>query len=141
MIPAVNVNFIAVFVAAIASMIIGFVWYSPFAFGKMWMGEMGISAKKVADKKKKQNMPVTLGISFIAALVMAYVLAHIISYAQAKTVLEGAQAGFWLWLGFVATTMLSSVLFGGKSVKLFIINSAHYLVVLLVMGAILTVRV
>ena len=140
MVPIANVNFIAVLVAAIVMMVLGFVWYSQFAFGKMWMGEAGTNAKSMADKKKmKQNM--TFGIMFIATLVMAYVLAHIVSYTQAKTVLEGAQAGFWVWLGFVAPTMLSAVLFSGKSVKLYIIDTAHVLVGLLVMGAILAVWV
>ena len=142
MVPVANVNLLAVLVAAIVMMVLGFVWYSQFAFGKMWMGEMGMSAKSMADKKKmKQNMPVTFGIMFIGTLVMAYVLAHIVSYTQAKTVLEGAQAGFWVWLGFVAPTMLSAVLFSGKSVKLYIIDTAHVLVGLLVMGAILAVWV
>ncbi len=137
MVPVANVNLLAVLVSAIVMMVLGFVWYSPLAFGKMWMGEMGINAKTMAEKKKKQNMPMTFGIMFIGTLVMAYVLAHIVSYTQAKTVLEGAQAGFWVWLGFVAPTMLSAVLFSGKSVKLYIIDTAHVLVGLLVMGAIL----
>ena len=45
--------------------------------------------------------------------------------------------GFWNWLGFVAPVTLGSVLWEGKSPKLWVLNNGYYLVSLIVMGVIL----
>ena len=97
-------------------MIIGFLWYSKMLFGATWMKLSGISEANM--KKANSNMPILYGTMFVASLVMAYVLAHFAKYAGAATLTDGAVAGFWAWLGFVATTMLSSSLFESKPIKL-----------------------
>lgn len=125
------VNFLAVLVAAIVSMVIGAVWYSPLVFGKIWMKLSGVMPKGGAVKSYL--------IGGISTLVTSYVLAHFIHFAEATTVVQGITAGFWLWLGFIATTTLSSVIWEGKPVKLYILNNAYSLVSLIVMGAILSV--
>ena len=119
-------------------MAIGAFWYSPLLFGKTWMKLSNMSPKQLEDAKKK-GMTKAYIISFISLLVMTYVLSHFVDYTEATTALEGATAGFWLWLGFIATIMLGRVLWEGKPVKLYVLNIAHYLVVLLIAGAILAV--
>lgn len=47
------------------------------------------------------------------------------------------QAGFWAWLGFVATIMLGMTLWEGKPFRLYLLNAGYQLLNLLVMGAIL----
>lgn len=66
------VNFSAVGVAAIASMVIGFLWYSPLLFAKPWMKYSKLDEKKL--KPAQKEMPKTYGISFIASLITASVL-------------------------------------------------------------------
>lgn len=132
-----SVNILAVVVAAVASMAVGFVWYSPMVFGKMWMGMMGKSAKDTAGMKKNSNMPMIMGVGYLSTLIMAYVLAVFIHIAGANTPTAGARVAFWAWLGFVATVTLGSVLWEKKPVQLYMLNAAHYLVALLVMGAVL----
>jgi len=51
---AIPINFLAVFGAAIVSMIIGSVWYGPL-LGKTWMKEIGMTPKKMTDDVKKRN--------------------------------------------------------------------------------------
>lgn len=135
-----SVNNVAVVAAAVVSMVIGAAWYSPLLFGRLWMKLSGITEKSIAEAKKK-GMAKSYAIGFLAVLVMSYVLAHFVDYLGATTIAAGMQAGFWLWLGFVATVMVNSFLWEGKPVKLYLLNIAHYLVVLLVMGAILAVWV
>lgn len=101
---------------------------------------MNLTPEKMEEAKKK-GMAKSYITMFIGLLVMSYVLAHFVDYAQATTVLGGLTAGFWLWLGFIATVMLGSVLWEGKPVTLYLINVAHYLAVLIVMGIILAVWV
>ena len=138
MVPVVNVNYLAVLVAAIASFLLGWLWHSPMLFGKMWMKLSNMDKKKI-DAAKKKGMGMPLFLQFVATVLMSYILAHFVSYTGAKTIVDGAILGIWVWLGFVATVMIGSVLWEGKPVKLFLINAGHVLVSLVVMGAILAV--
>ena len=126
------VNYVAIIVAAIANMVVGYLWYSKMLFGKAWMKLMG---KK--DMGKKDSMPMMMGAGYISSVVMAYVLAIFIQLNGATTPLAGAMAAFWPWLGFVATVTLGSVLWEGKSIQLWVLNAAHHLVGMAVMGAVL----
>ena len=136
MAPPVEINYLAVLVAAIASMALGFLWYGPL-FGNQWKKLMGFTDKSM-KAMKMTPMQAMIG-GFISTLIMSYILAHFIDYAQAATFADGAVAGTWLWLGFIATVQLGSVLWGGKPVKLYAINTLHYLVALIIMGGILAV--
>ena len=139
MLQLVNVNFVAVLAAAIASMVLGFLWYGPL-FGKKLAALMGWGKmNKAAMAKMKKAAGKGYAVTFITSLVMAYVLAHFVVYAGATTAMEGAQTGFWVWLGFVATIALGSVLWEGKPIKLYYLNAAYHLVNLAVMGAILVI--
>ena len=137
MIPIVNINYWAVLVAAIAGMVTGFLWYGPL-FGRMWMGMMNFDKKKMNEAKKK-GMGKTYVLAFVTSLIMSYVLAHFINYVQATTIFDGVVLGFWLWIGFFATTQLGMVLWEGKPVKLYVLNTLHHLVSLAVMASILAV--
>ncbi len=128
-----NVNFWAVLVAAIASYIIGSLWYSPVLFGKVWAYYMGLTPEKM----KASGMGKTYVGSFITTLVMAYVLAHFIILGGAGNVAAGAQIAFWIWLGFVATVAMGSIFWENKAKKLYLINVGYSLVSLVVMGVIL----
>ena len=131
-------NYLAVLVAAIASMAVGMVWYSPAAFGTAWLKALGWDEKQLKkEKKKQQNMVKTLGITFVCMLITSYVLSVALSYWQNPTVGVAAQVAFWLWLGFIATAQLPVYLFERRSLKLFAINAAHQLVYLLVTALVL----
>ena len=132
-------NLIAVLVSAVISMIVGSFWYSVL-FGKTWMKLSGITEKQIKEAKKK-GMTKSYVIMFISLLVMFYILGIFIEYSGASTAVQGSMIGFLIWLGFLATTMLSSVLWDNKPVKLYWINTLHYLVVLVIAGAILAVWV
>lgn len=135
----VSINYLAVLAAAVASMIVGFLWYGPL-FGKMWIKLMNFDKKKMEEAKKK-GMGKAYALTFLTSLIMSYVLAHFVDYLGAKTITDGIILGFWVWIGFLATTQIGSVLWEGKPVKLYLINAMHYLVTLAVMGAILAVWV
>ena len=135
MIPA-DVNFLAVLVAAVAYMVIGALWYSSLMFGNYWIKLMGLTDKKTQEMKKAANK--AYAFSTISALVMSYVLAVFIRIADISMLTEGLYLGFIVWLGFVATITLQSVVFEGKSKELFVLNNGYNLVGILVMAAILS---
>jgi len=66
------------------------------------------------------------------------VLAVFLKYLQATTIPEGLQVAFWVWLGFTATVQLSPVLWEGKPIKSWVLNTAYSLVSLLTAAVILT---
>lgn len=121
----------AVLAAGVASMVVGMIWYSPKVFGNKWMKLSGVKPSK------KQGMAVPMLLGFISSLVMAYILANVIVLATAGTWLDGATVGFWVWLGFMATLTLGSVIWERRPLDLYWLNNAHNLLSLLVMGAIL----
>lgn len=138
MIPDVSTNYLAVLVAAIVSMILGMFWFSPAVFGRSWMKLSKINEKDI-EKAKQKGMWKSYLIAFIATIVMAYVLAYLIELIGISTIKDGLWAGFFLWIGFVATTMIGMVLWEGKSWKLYFINVGFQLVSLLLMSVILAV--
>ena len=134
--PQITINYLTVLVTAVVSMALGALWYSPMLFGKLWMTLSGLNPQTM-DEAKKKGMAKSYVLAFVGTLVMSYVLAHIIGYTNAATIGAGLHVGFWAWLGFVAPVTLGGVLWEGKSWKLWWLNNAHYLVMLLVSGAIL----
>lgn len=130
-----DVNYLAILACGVASMIIGFVWYSKALFGNQWMKLAKISPDEM--NKANQNMFALYAPMFVASLVMAFVLAQFIFFASAITWMQGAIIGFWAWLGFVATIMLTGVIFERKPMQLYYIQAGYQLVTLVVMGAIL----
>jgi len=135
----VEINYMAVIVAAIVNMVLGYVWYGPL-FGKQWMALSGVMPQLDALGKPK-GMTKKMVIMFVGALVMAVTLFKFIAYAsgflQQSGAALGLSIGFCLWLGFIAPVTLSVVLWEGKSWKLWFLNNAYYVVLLLVNGAIL----
>lgn len=132
----IDVNYIAVLVAAIASMVVGYLWYGPI-FGKMWMSLSGITKEQIDAAKAKGGMGKNYAIAYVFAAVMAYVLAHFVNVWQVVDVAGAFQLTFWVWLGFIVTVMANSVLWERKPVKLYFLNIAHYLVAIFVMALVL----
>lgn len=69
-----NLNFIAIIAAALVPMSIGFLWYGPFLFQKIWMSETGITEEKL----KSRNMPLIFGVSFVCSFLIAFFLQFIV---------------------------------------------------------------
>ena len=133
-----SLNWLAILVAAIASIILGFVWYSPLLFARPWTREMGydLNDKAKMDEMRKRAGPAYAG-SFVAALLAAFTLALILHGMRAESLHFGLMASFHIWLGFVATVQFTGALFARQSMKLFATNTGYQLVCYLVMGTIL----
>ena len=135
-----GVNLWAVLVAAVATMPLGFLWYSPMLFANPWMKLMGYDPndKASAERMRKSAGPAYLG-SLIASVVSAFVLALFLHEMHVQSLEIGLLVGSHVWLGFVATVQLTGALFTKQSMKLFAINTGYQLVCYLAMSAILTV--
>jgi hypothetical protein len=134
-----QVNWIAVLLAAVASMVLGFAWYSPMLFGKPWMKLKGYTAEGL--KKEQKEMGKWYFVSFVLAVVSAFVLSHVMmlseNFYQYDSLTTGIMSAFWMWLGFVMPTQMTAMIFGDKKMKLFGIDTGYQLVSLIVMGIVL----
>jgi hypothetical protein len=129
-----QVNFLAIIVCAVVSMIVGTIWYGPL-FGKKWMKHFNFTKEEM--EKGKKDMPKTYGMMFAGTLATSYVLAVIVGMAPMHDMITGVVGAFWVWLGFIVAVKFSEVLFEKKSLEVFYIESGYYFVFLLVAGAIL----
>lgn len=132
--PSVEINLLAVLVAAVINMVVGTVWYMPSVFGKDWSKLVG---RKLEDMGKGEGAGVGYALTALGALIQAWILAHFVIYASANTVIKGAMVGLWLWVAFVAITQGVNTVFAGSRKKLWAINTGYFLVVLVINGALL----
>ena len=89
-----HLNLLAILAAAVSTMVVGFLWYSPTLFAKPWMREMGYDPD---DKARVQEMqksagPAYLG-SFIASLVTAFILAMFMHHMNVQNLEYGLLVG------------------------------------------------
>jgi hypothetical protein len=130
-----GVNYLSIALAAAAAFVFGGVWYGVLA--KPWMAAVGKTEQEV--KASGAPMAVLFLVTFIAQLVMAWVLAGIIGHLGPGqvTLRNGVISGGLAWLGFVATTMVVNHGFQGAKRALTVIDGGHWLGVLLIQGAII----
>ncbi len=129
----VQINYLAVLVCGVLSMIVGALWYGP-VFGKLWMKQYGYTEEDLA---RDFNPGKTYGLAVLGHIIMALVLAYMISLTNAQTISEGFRIAFSCWLGFIAATMFVNKLFSRKSYTLFFIDSAYQLVNMILFGILL----
>ena len=127
-----GINYLAVVLAAVAGFFVGWPWYMT--FGKAWARALG---KDPDNPPKPKPLPfIVLGVSL---LLMAWVLAGVIGHLGKNQVTfsNGVISGLFIWAGFVVTTMGVNYTFQGRPLTLTLIDSGHFLVVLVLMGAII----
>lgn len=138
--PIVRLNGLAISVAAIASFMIGGLWYGPL-FGKAWKQAQGIPLDA-----KPTGMSKALMLNFVGIMLMTFVMAHSVGVWHASAwgqspdkapYLYGFFGGFFNWLGFIIPMLLNSVAFEKQSWKVFGINAAYQFVSLQAIGMIL----
>ncbi len=131
----VEVNYLAILIAGIVSMVIGFIWYGPL-FSKPWMKEMGLTRESM--KQDQSRLGKIYAISFLLSLLTAYILTHVMTFSENfyhyAPMQTGLSTALWMWLGFVMPVQATDVLFGGRSFKLFAMNTGYQLAALLGMG-------
>lgn len=128
-----QINFLAVFVAALSSFLLGGLWYSPILFANAWMKENGFSEEDM----KNASMGKIFGGSFVFALIISFNLAAFIG--PESDLAFGLFAGFAAGFGWVAMSFGITYLFERRSFKLFLINAGYQVVTYTIMGAILGV--
>jgi hypothetical protein len=118
----------------------GAIWFGPKTFYPIWMKERGIASGQL---NAQQNKPVLLfGGTILGLLIQILVLALIINSLAGQgeaTALQGATVGLALGVGISMFSSLSHRLFGGESLKVWLIETASDGINLTIAGAIIAI--
>ncbi|MGZ3933009.1 MAG: DUF1761 domain-containing protein, partial [Bacteroidia bacterium] len=74
-------NIVAVLVAALIPMVLGFIWYNPKVLGKAWMEASGMTE----EKAKNANMALVFGLSFLFSFFLAFALQFLVIHQSGVT--------------------------------------------------------
>lgn len=125
----------AILIAAAAVSVIGMVWYHPSVFGSVWMRLANVTPETA--ERTRRTMALRMIVGLLAAMLMTYVLSYFSAAWGVFDVVGAVELAFWVWAGFVLPPMLGMVLWEGKSVKLYIINTLYWLVAMVTMSVII----
>ena len=128
------INWLAIVVAIVSNFVIGGLWYSPILFVNKWLALSGVD-KKVFDA----GLPKALIGDFFSALLIALVLNQVIRWSGAVGLIGGLEVGAFVWIGFVASVLLTQVTYEHRPIAFYAISAGYRLVTMLVAGAILSV--
>lgn len=129
-----NINYIAVAVATITSYVLGFAWYHWAVFGEAWANALSLS-KEEADNT--EGLGGAFIMSLISGLSKAVCVALLMSAASISGVFSGALFGAIVAAVFIFTSLGYYNGFARTPSKLTLINSAHSIVELTLIGAII----
>lgn len=133
-----DINWLAVLLAAVASMVLGMGWYT--ILGNQWMAALGKTREELMPEGKASSMPFV--IAAICQLVMAYfvlLLTRSIMDTSATDIqiLDAVLVGAHMWFGFVLTSMVLNHAYQGQKWSLTLIDGGYLLGVLVVQGIVI----
>ncbi len=115
-------------IAAVIEWLLGALWYG-LIFRKSWLAMAGFS-----ETNKPKNGAMTMVCSFIACLLLTYVIAHVVGWAGAMTFTQGSKFGIICWVGFMAPPLFTQHIAENRRANLFAINAAYWLLVMAIGG-------
>lgn len=151
-------NPISVFVAALSTFLVGFIWYNPKVFGTIWMQETGMTDEKAKNGNMAKIFGLTLIYSILIAFMMPQFVIHQVGVLQVvngdetneafiefmkivgdnhRSFGHGALHGFILGLLFILPITAINGLFEQKSWKYMLVTGGYWIVSLTIMGAII----
>ncbi len=133
-----EINYWAVVVATISTMVVGTIWYTPKVFGNYWMKAAGVTQ---TGKGSDAIGPIvtTVIVSFITAWVLAGATYIAWAFYEGSFFWAAILTGVVLWAGFTAARFITHDAFDKRPSGLTVLNIAHELVTVIVMAIIIGV--
>lgn len=127
-----DVNWYAVFGAAIMGFVVGGIWYGPI-MGNRWMVAVGLTEEEIASG----NMGLIYGGAFGFSVLASWVLAHTYAtYGVDFSALVKIEIAIGVALGFIIPAIGTNYLFSQKGKALFFIDAAYWLLFYTAMGVV-----
>ena len=133
----VELNWIAIILAALSTMVVGSLWYGPL-FGKLWtrLAKVKTDANYTATKAALLYATAFLG-SLVTAIVLATVTYVMQDFLGGNSLVIALETGVLLWLGFTAARIHMHDSFEGRPLKLTFLTVAHELMTISIMALII----
>lgn len=132
----VDVNWLAVVLAGLSSMVVGSIFYAKSVFGAQWM-----RLAKIDEKKMGQGAARAMTLALIMSLLMAFVIAHVSAisrpFYEVSELSAALTTAFWLWVGVSLTTVVIHDAFEHRPVKLTFLTVAYQFFAMMAMGFII----
>jgi hypothetical protein len=136
-----SINWLAVALCVVASMVIGGIWFGPKTFFPIWWKAVGKAGEPGQANVPEGQMSSSLGMGMVwggvilAALVQAIFMNLMVHAMGSASLVSGALTGFLIWLGFVASSSLTNKLFADR-LTAWVLEQGNHLLTFVVMGAI-----
>jgi len=129
---SLDINWLAVLVAAVVTFVLGGVWYGPL-FGRVWRTAEGQAEPPQPGRQKHPAL--VYGLSFVLMLIAAAVLA--IALGPDPNVSRSVVVGLVVGVGWVATSFGVNYLFAGRRLALSAVDAGYNVVLFALMGLII----
>lgn len=132
----VNVNWLAVLLAGLSSIVVGAIFYAKPVFGNKW-----IKLTKQSDEKLKKNPAKAMILATLMSLLMAFVIAHVAAisrpFYEVSALSAALTTAFWLWIGVSLTTVVIHDVFESRPATLTFLAVAYQFFAMMAMGLVI----
>ena len=128
-------TYLAIVLAALIPMVLGYIWYHPKVLGTAWMNSLGITEEKL----KEGNMGMIMGLAFALALFLAWRMNAYASHTEPgmSQFVHGFFHGAYSMGLPAAVVLVSNGLFQRNTATNLIINALYWILALGLMGSFL----
>ena len=133
-----EINYWAVLLATASSMVVGSIWYTPKVFGTRWSKLANVDMDRPGSSAVVPIV-VTVIVSFITAWVLAGASTIAWHFYEGSYLWAALATSVILWAGFTAARFITHDAFEGRPTSLTLLNIAHEVVTLVIMGLIIGV--
>ena len=127
-----HIDWLGVVLGAVAFFAVGGLWYGVL-FGKLWQREVGMSDEQL---KAGANMPLIFGLCFLLELLVSLTVGHMFAAIDHPSDRAKLMITVGLAIGVMAPAIGITYLYMRKSLKLFLLDSAHFVVGMAAMGGV-----
>ena len=124
-------NWLAVVVATLAFFAVGAIWYTAL-FGKIWQREVGLSEEQLAGGR---NMMLVMGTCFVLEFIVCLTVGHMFDFLEPSD-RSKMMIAVGLALGVMLPATGINYLYQRKSLKLFLVDSGHFVAGMAAVGAV-----
>lgn len=128
-----GLNYGAIIVAWLVTVIVGAYWYSPAGLGKLWAKLSGVNHMKLPEKEATASLVAVA----VSSLLQVLALAVLLNSLEVQTVLWGVVVAIFVWFGFTALTTIGNTLYQRLGWKFWWLNASFFLIVMTLSAIIL----
>ncbi len=141
-----EINWLALVVAALIPTVVGFIYYNPKILGTVWMKSLGKTEEELRDGF---NMPLTMIVGLVLSFLLAFVLKVIVEtghktveagelvWGSTHTFGHGAFHGLFYGLLIATPILITNGMYERKSWSNMLLNCGYWIITISLMSGLL----